>query len=200
MGNRKIASRQHAPKFVQDLHRNECTFYTQSRNKELFSVFFFSLCWCLVPWTKKEFSLAHQSPLRNADTVWTLPYGRGGGPDEGSDFAFLNLAIFLTVRIRDWPHFRMFWVTELTEFGSDFQLQLLQNNDCNSQNLDQIFLTQETQQIGVRRVTCVSHSTFSPDFTIPTYFLKNPTMSLDTEKDFANIKKEKSPWFKKMKS
>jgi len=54
----------------------------------------------------------------------------------------------------------MFWITELTEFGSDFQLQFLQNKDSNSQNLDHTPLTQETQQTGMSTVTFVSDSTF----------------------------------------
>lgn len=91
----------------------------------------------------------------------------------------------------------MFWVAELPEFGSDFQLRLLQNNDCNSQNLHHTFLTQETQQIDL----CVKfHFLHKTSLSILTYFLKNSLTSLDTEKDYANIKKEKSPRFRKMKS
>lgn len=63
-------------------------------------------------------------------TIW-----RGWGTRRGKWLCFLNLAVFLTIRNRGWPCFSMFWVAELTWFGSDFQLQLLQNNACSSQNL-----------------------------------------------------------------
>lgn len=54
MGNRKIASRQHAPKFMQELHGNERKFYTQSCNKELFSVLFSVCVGALFPGQRKN--------------------------------------------------------------------------------------------------------------------------------------------------
>lgn len=92
----------------------------------------------------------------------------------------------------------MFWVTELTEFGSDFQLHFLQNNDCNSENLHLPY-TGNAANWHVYSDLCVKflHKT---SLKILTYLLKNLTTPSDTEKDYANIKKEKSLQFRKMKS
>ena len=148
------------PKFMQGICIKMNASFTRSPTTKRYFRYSSVCVGALFPRQRNNSVCLNRAFLGMLIRVWTLPYGNGGGPDEGSDFAFLNLAIFFTVRNRGWPRFSMFWVAELTEFGSGFQLQLLQNNDCNSQNLHRTFLTQETQQIGMSIVTCVSNSTF----------------------------------------
>lgn len=118
----------------------------------------FRLCRCLVPQTKKWFSLPQQSFGRNADTVWMLPYGKGWGVGtrEGKWLCSLTL----------WQFSQQPQVGLVSEcFGSLNDQNLgVTFNDSFPKIMTVVYQTNAPQQTGSTVLTWVSNPTFFTRF------------------------------------